>query len=472
MGHTRKLGYLPPCVAGGWVPLLAHFFILYFLSFSAFAQESICYEYKVSTTSDPNATWHTTQSAACSAEASWSTNTRPGYEVSFTATAGPPDLVCTYRRTPQGGATTVGTWNLARRTRACEQVCEPGPKGAVNFTVGYHATSSTNLALNPLAKADPFWKQLEKDRGGTMCHEGCKVGISLPDEGAQPYISQVAGENGLYRSSAELDIQGTSQRCSESPPDSVNPTSTPPACDGTLGTVKLSPVCLPSTVESGIDLSGLGEAIRGNPTAGKVDPSKTTAQKAAGPGGTGNGTSPTGANGGGPTGGPATGTNNGSTGKGCNDGSKSPAPACSGKGDLDSDGTTDKPGEDKEQQACGAPGQPKCRIDETGTPDGKSAFDSSKDKLNSEFDKLTTELDKIKSSDGKDTSWGVMPSWIQTGGCSPWNLGTIPYIDKQITIDICAIKPYVDGVMNFLWALGTFFAVISMVFRVTTNTSS
>ena len=480
MGHTRKLGYLPPCVAGGWVPLLAHVLILLLtlFSFAVHAADPLCKEYQF-----VNAGWFKTPQEACDAWASKAqvSQITPAFQFRnwvHSLSGSGASATCylqwdyAYLGSSTWMVTGMGSGSVQVREVVCEEVCKPGPKGSVNVTVGYHATPSTNIKLNPLVKADPFFKQLEKDRGGTMCYQGCKVGVHLPDEGADWWVSQVAGPNGLYRSSATIDIQGTSQQCSEAIPDAVTSTATPPACPGATSNVNGATVCLPSTTDTTPGTAPT-DAIRGNPSAGPTDPSKPTSERAPGPGGAGNGSGTGGAsNGGGASGGPATGSNNTPGGKGCNDGSKSPELPCSGKGELDADGTTDKPGEDKEQQACGAPGQPKCRIDETGTPDGKDAFNSAKEKLDSEFDKLTTELEKIKSPDGKDTSWGVMPTWIQTGACSPWNLGTLPIIDRQITIDICAIKPYVDGVMNFLWALGTFFAVISMVFRVTTNTSS
>ena len=476
MAHTRKLGYLPPCVAGGWVPLLAHFSILLLLllSFVARAADPICYEYRFG-----NGPWKKSISEACTAWGAYEQaqlNSQPGHSWSINSAFVVPGTVCSGSLILNANVSYLVAGHIAgrsitveQRTVVCEEVCKVGPKGSVNITAGYHATPATNVKLNPLIKADPFVKQLQTDKGATMCYEGCRVGVAPAADG-DFWISQVAGPNGLYRSSADVSIQGTSQQCSEASPDAVTRTAPAPACPGSTGSVNGAVVCLPSVSDSGFDMGG--EAKRGNPPAGLVIPGKTDKERGEGPGGSGNGTGPAGSNGGGSTGGPATGSNNTPGGKGCNDGSKTPTPACSGKGELDADGTTDKPGEDKEQQACGAPGQPKCRIDETGTPDGKDAFNSAKEKLDSEFDKLTTELDKIKSPDGKDTSWGVMPTWIQTGACSPWNLGTLPIIDRQIKIDICAIKPYVDGVMNFLWALGTFFAVISMVFRVTTNTSS
>lgn len=78
----------------------------------------------------------------------------------------------------------------------------------------------------------------------------------------------------------------------------------------------------------------------------------------------------------------------------------------------------------------------------------------------------------MMTGDDEDTSWGVMPSWIRTGPCNPWNLGTLPIgSGVRIVIDICPIKIVVDAVMTFLWALGTFIAVYTMVGRTVTQSS-
>ncbi|AVT17354.1 hypothetical protein C8244_14845 [Paracidovorax avenae] len=69
----------------------------------------------------------------------------------------------------------------------------------------------------------------------------------------------------------------------------------------------------------------------------------------------------------------------------------------------------------------------------------------------------------------KDTSWGIVPSWLQHGGCTPWVLGVLPLGEpREIKLDVCAILPYVEAVTSFLWAIGTFVATLAMVFRVTT----
>lgn len=427
------------------------------------ASEPVCYEYKVSTTSDPNATWHTTQSAACSAEASFSTNTRPGYEVSFTATAGPPDLVCTYRLTPLGSVTTVGTWNLARRTRACEKVCERIEEKKTNITIGYHATPSDNLKLNPATKYDPFFKQLMTEGGGTTCIAGCEHFMYKPGADTKTWVSQVAGTNGLYRSSADVSATQFATPCGGAPAEGASPSAPIPECNGVLGDVNGATVCLPRNTDTGVDLGGLPDATRGNPPAGEVPPGKDDKERAPGPGGAGNGSGTGGAsNGGGASGGPATGSNNKPGGKGCNDGSKSPELPCSGKGELDADGNTDKPEDGKEQAACGAPGQPKCRIDESGTPG--SVGD----------DKYLSKLDPYKSDSEaareqiKSVGTGIFEPWAMLFSAPP--LATCEGFDLPAhagqsmgAIDPCNVVDGIRTAMAYIWAIAAFWLCLGWV---------
>lgn len=344
-----------------------------------------------------------------------------------------------------------------------DPVCEAGKKQTINFTFGYHATPSTNMALNPVVKGDPFMRQLQKDKGATMCYEGCKVGVP-PFEGDDGWVSQVAGPNGLYRSSVDLVTQSTSQNCTEASPEAVMSGTTPPSCPGSLGTVNGATVCLPSVADAGID--GGGEARRGNPTAGPKDETKSPSERAKGPGGDGNGSGPTGSNGGGATGGPATGPNNGSGRVGCNDGSKSPTPACSGKGTNDQDGTKPTtPG--KEQANCGAPGQPKCGIDETGTPEKVGD-----DKYNSKLDQYKTDsknaADQIKGEGASEFStYATFFSAPPLKTCDPIELPTVAGVDMGSISKQCDVVDGVRSIMSYIWALVAMWICLGWVKRAT-----
>lgn len=129
-------------------------------------------------------------------------------------------------------------------------------------------------------------------------------------------------------------------------------------------------------------------------------------------------------------------------------------------------GGGDGDGEDKGGR-CGAKGQPPCKIDETGTPDGEGKFDSLMDKIAQDHQQRIDALNGIKSTGDKDTSMGFSGGfqWLQHKTCMPWNLGRIPIMSETIDIEvnICAIEPFIAPVMNFLWILGTLFATVYRV---------
>jgi hypothetical protein len=120
---------------------------------------------------------------------------------------------------------------------------------------------------------------------------------------------------------------------------------------------------------------------------------------------------------------------------------------------------------------CGGAGQAPCnvKIDETGTPTtGKPDGTGLQDGFKSLDDAMTAAKDKT----GKDTSWGVTPTWVVfTGACHPVVLMTLPASlgSRQITLDLCPWMPTIYLLMNLLWTVWTFGAIVNMVFRVTTT---
>ena len=119
---------------------------------------------------------------------------------------------------------------------------------------------------------------------------------------------------------------------------------------------------------------------------------------------------------------------------------------------------------------CGLPDTPVCavKVDETGMPVAKT--DYGQEPIAAANKSLDDTLSGIQSTTGKDTSWGVVPRWvIQSGGCSPTVLYTLPPSvgSKVISLDLCPLLPVIYTLMNLLWIVWTFGAVVSMV-RVTT----
>lgn len=333
----------------------------------------------------------------------------------------------------------------------CQTVCQAqkDQTKTLNWTTGY--TRSANI------DTDPNWTAVSENpvpANRNVCDPSQPCMMELGSTPKANYQSASPTPTGLYRLSTDFLATYTGEACTPGPSDTagLSPNAAIPPCPGFVGEVNGKPGCFgtadsPTRNDKPIAKPMPPEA--GNPAAGP----KPSTGEGSGTGGAGR--TPSTGNGG-PAGGPA--------------GAAGPN---AGPGEDDGDGTTDKPEDGKEQKACGAPGQAKCRIDETGTPDGKGVFDQHRDKLENEGQKMTDELEKIKGTTDKDTSWGTTPTWIQHAACSPWDLGTFQIAGRSIsvTVDMCPVMPWVVGVMNFIWAVGTFFAVLAMVFRVTTATA-
>ncbi|MCY1238860.1 hypothetical protein D9M72_516190 [compost metagenome] len=88
-------------------------------------------------------------------------------------------------------------------------------------------------------------------------------------------------------------------------------------------------------------------------------------------------------------------------------------------------------------------------------------------KLDEAMDKADQGINKAIDKSGMDTSWGGIPQWFSSAACTPWHLGTLPFINVALVVDICPVSQYVVAVMTFLWVVGTFFAIVAMVGRVT-----
>ena len=437
------------------------FVLLLSVSFAVHAADPLCTEYSTEYGTAKSG-WHKSKSAACSALNGMS--------------PGPADTVTAATVSNDGnwcdGTKKTGVWPFAtnyfsvgfvRRQVPCEEVCKRIEGKKTNITIGYHATPSDNLKLNPATKYDPFFKQLMTEGGGTTCIAGCEHFMYKPDSGAKTWVSQVAGTNGLYRSSVDVSSTQFATPCGGAPAEGASPSAPIPECNGVLGDVNGAAVCLPRNTDTGVDLGGLPDATRGNPPAGEVPPGKDDKERAPGPGGAGNGSGTGGAsNGGGASGGPATGSNNKPGGKGCNDGSKSPELPCSGKGELDADGNTDKPEDGKEQAACGAPGQPKCRIDESGTPG--SVGD---DKYLSKLDPYKSDSDSAREQI-KSVGTGIFEPWAMLFSAPP--LATCEGFDLPAhagqsmgTIDPCSVVDGIRAAMAYIWAIAAFWLCLGWV---------
>lgn len=319
-----------------------------------------------------------------------------------------------------------------------------GKDTTINWTVGYTRTPNIDDTPNwALIGAYP-----SPPADGVICDPSSTCQVALVTTPSAVWQSGSPTSEGLYRLSFDYTGQHLGKKCIPGATDvaGASPNAEQPKCPGAVGEVQGVKGCYGTAANpsrNDVPLSKPAKPSAANPSAG---PKPSSGE---GSGNDGAGRTPSNGDGG-PAGGPA---------------------GAAGAPGTKPDGTTPKPGEGKEQANCGAPGQSKCAIDETGTPDGKSAFDKAKADMEAEGKRQLDGLESIKRTDDKNTSWGVIPSWIAHGECSPWNLGMLPLGGGiPIEIDICSIVPYVNAVSNFLWAVFTFFATLSMVFRVTTAT--
>lgn len=313
-------------------------------------------------------------------------------------------------------------------------VCNAGAGSlkVLNFTVGWSRSPSLSDVQAVGALTAP---------PSVSCSAGCT--FERTDAAGDMFVSQVASAQGLHRLSFDWTYKQTATQCSTETAG-TNPNAPIAQCPGYVGQINGKTVCV------------------GNASAPLPSPSGDTSLTSGKSGKPGN---------------PAAGVQSGgsgttpATGAGGNAGG--PTEAATGGGTVVSAGSKpDLAGE--EQAACGAPGQPKCGIDETGTPTGTGVYTNAGGTLDAENQKLMDALGNITSTNGKDTSWGITPGWLTPGACSPVTVMTLPpkLGGTPIVFDICGILPQIHLLMNFLWSVWTFFIVTAMVFRVTTGASA
>jgi hypothetical protein len=362
----------------------------------------------------------------------------------------PSSNVCPAHATLSGGSCSCNSGfdqsgsSCVPHANAC--TASAGQISEVNVTVGWNrsADQSDLRVVGGIHLPEP-----------NVCYAGClwdRVDLGFfGGSGGKGWISQTPSASGLYRLSADVSYRKTTSECSAST-ESTNPSSQPASCPGEVGQVNGVTVCVGTATKPIVTTnrpSGVYEP--GNPSAGI----KPDSGEGSGVGGSSRTPS---VGDGGPGGGPAAAGGSSSAGG-------------SGGGGTATGKVDSTPGQ--EQQACGAPGQPACRLDESGMPTG-AGFGMSRghEGLDGAADQKDGQLSGIASAEGKDTSWSV-PSWFSAAACHPWSLAHLPApIDRDLTVDICPIKGYIDGALSFVWLVFGFFGTLGMVFRVTTASGS
>lgn len=337
------------------------------------------------------------------------------------------DCVCTPPATQQGN-------QCVPPTDPSQCADGAGQSSVMNFTVGWARSG------NPDAD-DHVGKVVFPNQGrGAACVGGCSW--EFTDNGVAAYRSaEPFPASGLHRLSVDFTMRGAGTACAESPEDAAaSPNAPEPPCPGFVGEVNgvtkcvgtaSQPVPPPDGPTAGRQAGGSED--NGNPAAGKK-PDSGEGSGSGGPGRTP--TSGSGGNAGGPAG---------------------------AAGGTRPDGTTTKPVEGKEQAACGAPGQPKCSINEAGTPSpwAENKWDSKVADYRRASDEA---LGQIKAA-GEGTFSGFSSFFMAPplAACEPFDLPG----DKGSITKPCEVVDGVRSVMAYIWALGALWLCLGWIKKAT-----
>lgn len=335
------------------------------------------------------------------------------------------------------GADCVCNAGLAEQGGQCVDLnaqcaAKSGQDSIVNFTVGY-ARTPDSADLDIVGSVNQF------PASGELCHQGCKVGASIGGPGVTAWRSQTPTAQGLYRLSMDLPAVQLGTACTADGGSSapLRPDLPSPTCPGFVGEVNGKPGCY-GTANNPVNVVPADRPpvapVAGNPAAGQ----KPASGEGSGTGSAGR--TPTTGNGGN-AGGPASAAVGGAGG---------------GAGGTAASGAGTKPTEDgKEQVACGAPGQPKCGIDESGTPKDYTG----KDGLTEWKAAVDSNRAQIKDSGGGVfDGFAVFFSAPPVAACSSFALP-----NDYGSLDPCPVVDGVRGVMGYIWALGALFLCIGWI---------
>lgn len=404
------------------------FVVSLFMSASALA--STCTRYQ---TSHSNGS-HATPEAACTASmATYLSQSTPGLSWSLDSTS---NGQCRFKGTyvnPNNGQTQVNYVNLEYWGE--EGPCGPetcvdqiGDTTVVNWTIGYTRLPDISADSTFSAVGTPTFPP---SSGGEVCDpkQACQLQVNSPKAVFQ---SQSPTSSGLYRVSVDLNVTYTGRTCSPGEADqaALSPDAAIPPCPGFVGEINGVPGCYGTAsnpTRNDVPAPKPTEAEAGNPAAGEKP------STGEGSGSDGAGRTPSTGNGG-PAGGPA---------------------AAAGSG-TKPDGTIPKPDDGKEQANCGAPGQPKCGIDEGGTPD---KFDGDKAALDTWKTDMEANRATIQDADGGFfDSYNVFFSAPAFVPCEPIELPNEVLLTRQ-----CDVVDGTRSVMAYIWALAALWICLGWI---------
>ena len=334
---------------------------------------------------------------------------------------------------PGGGkpAVLVSTKGISKLSDPnCNDQCKSkmGTEVTINWTVGYTRT--------PNIDTDANWKLIGPPNvvppDGAICEAASTCKVLADYSTPKAYQSLAPTPQGTYRLSLDFTAMYTGDTCSPTALDNAgtNTKEPIPPCPGFVGEVNGVPGCYgtasnPSSADVSTPKPSPPEA--GNPPAGN----KPDSGEGSGSGGAGR--TPSTGNGG-PAGGPA-----GAAGSG-----------------TKPDGTTPKPPDGKEQAACGAPGQPKCGIDEGGTP---SKFEGDKAALDGWKSAVEANRNTIKDADGSFfDSYSMFFAVPPIVPCEPIELPNDQLLTRQ-----CDVVEGTRSVMSYIWALAAIWICLGWI---------
>lgn len=324
-----------------------------------------------------------------------------------------------------GGAVANSTVSWVQLTVGSQSNCaaNAGKIKTVNRTEGwYRSPLASDTKALPGGPAP----------GPTVMTDGeCKVVVV---ESGQCFRSQVPTAQGLYRSSCDYRVIQTDQPLAPVPGEPTSAGAPDATCPGAIGEVNGVLGCYgtASGPVSTVPRPPPTPETPGNPSAGE--------QPSTGPGAGSGGEGRT----------PMTGT-----------GGNAGGPSTAAR-DVRGTGRVPTATDGTEQAECGAPGQPKCLIDESGTPNDIEAME-----FKAHADKYKTEQDAARgtiSGTGDKNffgGWGNVFFLPPIATCSPIEM---PF--DRGTIDPCPVVDGTRSIMAWLWALAGLYLCVQMIRKV------
>lgn len=473
--------------------------LLALASLAAYAQT--CTQYRIGGTYGP--TWMSSKDAAC---ADWFANARAAGMFAGNYTYIASETYCYLDQTSTNFNGTVShaysNYNSYQTQQGtCGPVCVTGTIRKFNLTMGWNRGLNTDHSYPdrmPDGSVPPNnYMALPPNTG---CFAGCQQAFQSVNDA---WVSETP-VNGMYRVSVDATYMSIATPCTPSASDAAmsTPSTTAPACDGSVGLINGKTACVPTSLgQTNLTQGDKPTSVTkaGNPQAGSTGgteniPTTGTGTSQGGPKlpddgqiginpGSGPGGKLGGSSGGGTT--PVT-VNPTVTGdvtvKGQCGGAGQPAcaiagqcggpgqPACSvtvtgqcgGVGQpacsVTLAGQCGGPGQPKCEVSgqCGGVGQPACKIDTEGMPTEADAT--------TKFGGIGQVLDDAKKT-SEDAINGALtksaPGWSWTfqlpSGCSPVTVGI-----ANIVVDMCQWGGMIKDLMSMIWVITTVFTVIGM----------